>query len=296
MIRPQNPARLVGALATVLLVGAVPPTLPSAPSRDDDPPGPYSIEAIRYGTIRGFRVAGLVMGAPSDERMDIAMAFWLIRGGDRVVLFDTGFHRARWFDAGFDVADFLRPDSALMEAGVDPSEVTDVIVSHAHWDHMGGIDLFPEATIHIQRDEYAYYTGPAWREGGRHGGIDEEDVVALVRRNMAGKVALVDGDDAEVLPGIRAYTGARHTYASQYILVEGDPPFVLASDNCYLFRNLETHTAGATFLPGDRAGNEAALERMARLAGSADRVVPGHDPLQFQRFSTRGRVALIHRP
>ena len=228
--------------------------------------------------------------------MDIAMAFWLIRGNDRVILFDTGFHRSRWFSAGFDVADFLRPDSALMEVGVDPSDVTDVIVSHAHWDHMGGIELFPGATLHIQWEEYDYYTGPSWRESGRHGGIDEEDVVALVRRNMAGKVRLVDGDDQEVLPGIRAYTGARHTYASQYILVEGDQPFVLASDNCYLFRNLETHTAGATFLPEDRAGNEAALDRMARLAGSVERVVPGHDPLQFQRFPTRGRVALIRQP
>ena len=285
MIPLQNPARLAGALAAVLLVGAAPRTAP---------PEPYSIEAIRYGTIRDFRVAGLVMGAPPDERMDIAMAFWLVRGNDRVILFDTGFHRARWFDAGFDVADFLRPDSALMEAGVDPSQVTDVVVSHAHWDHMGGIDLFPEATVHIQREEYDYYTGAAWREGGRHGGIDQEDVVALVRRNMAGKVNLVDGDDVEVLPGIRAYTGARHTFASQYILVEADERFVLASDNCYLFRNLETRTAGATFLPGDRAGNEAALDRMARLAGSTDRVVPGHDPLQFERFPTRGRVALIH--
>ena len=287
MTRLSKPLRLAGALAAVLVLGAAPP---------QGPPEAYSIEAIRYGTVRGFRVSGLVMGAPPEERMDITMAFWLIRGKDRVILFDTGFHRARWFDAGFDVADFLRPDSALVAAGVDPSEVTDVIVSHAHWDHMGGIDLFPQATLHIQQEEYDYYTGPAWREGGRHGGIDEEDVVSLLRRNMAGKVVLVGGDNAEVLPGIRAYTGARHTYASQYILVEGDEPFVLASDNCYLFRNLETHTAGATFLPEDRAGNEAALDRMARLAGSPERVVPGHDPLQFQRFPTRGRVALIRRP
>ena len=274
-------------VAAVFVVGAG-----SSPS----PRASYSIEAIRYGTIRDFRVAGLVMGAPREERMDIAMAFWLVRGNGRVILFDTGFHRARWFDAGFDVADFLRPDSALLEAGVDPADVTDVIVSHAHWDHMGGIDLFPDATIHIQREEYAYYTGPAWRQGGRHGGIDEEDIVSLLRRNLDGKVVPVDGDDAEVLPGIRAYTGARHTYASQYILVEGAEPFVLASDNCYLFRNLETRTAGATFLPEDRAGNEAALDRMVRLAGAPERVVPGHDPLQFQRFPTRGRVALIHRP
>jgi len=255
-------------------------------------PTEYSIDAVRYGTIRQFRLSGLLMGAPSDERIDIAMAVWLIRGEGRTILFDTGFHRAEWFER-FDVADYLRPDSAVMLAGVDPAEVTDVIVSHAHWDHMGGIDLFPNATIHIQRDEYDYYTGPAWREGGRHGGIDPEDIAHLVRRNIAGQVAPIEGDDAEVLPGIRAYTGARHTYASQYILVEGAEPYVLASDNCYLFRNLETHTAGATFLPSDRAGNEAALSRMERVAGDPGRVIPGHDPEQFERFPTAGRVAKI---
>ena len=280
-------ARCAAAVLAVALVAA-----PASGQGTTEAPS-YSIEAIRYGTIRNFRVSGLVMGADPAERMDIAMAFWLVRGGGRVVLVDTGFHRERWFSAGFDVADFLRPDSALMAVGIDPSGVTDVVLTHAHWDHMGGIDLFPQATLHIQRDEYEYYSGPAWREGGRHGGIDEDDMVALVRRNMAGKVRLVEGDDVEVLPGIRAYTGARHTYASQYVLVEGGEPFVLASDNCYLFRNLETRTAGATFLPEDRAGNEAALERMARLAGSPSRVVPGHDPLQFQRFPTVGRVARI---
>jgi glyoxylase-like metal-dependent hydrolase (beta-lactamase superfamily II) len=274
-----------GAAALLLAAGA-------APASSQQPEDGYTIEAIRYGSVPGFPLSGLLMDAPAEERIDIAMVFWLVRGEDRVILFDTGFHRPAWFEL-FDVEDYLRPDSALMTAGVDPGDVTDVVVSHAHWDHMGGIDLFPDAMIHIQREEYEYYTGPAWEEGGRHGGIDEEDIVSLVRRNMAGGVTLLDGDDTLVLPGIRAFTGARHTYASQYLLVEGVEPYVLASDNCYLFRNLESRTAGATFDPSDRPGNEAALERMIRLAGSPDRVVPGHDALQFERFSTVGRTARI---
>jgi glyoxylase-like metal-dependent hydrolase (beta-lactamase superfamily II) len=176
---------------------------------------------------------------------------------------------------------------------VRAADVTDVIVSHAHWDHMGGIDRFPNATIHIQRDEFHYYAGEAWQEGGRRGGIDTLDIIELVRRGIAGKVRFVPGDDAEVLPGIRAYTGARHTYASQYIRIDGAEPVVLASDNCYLYRNLETRSPGATFDPADRPANIAALERMIGLAGSAARVVPGHDPLQFERFPATGRIARV---
>jgi glyoxylase-like metal-dependent hydrolase (beta-lactamase superfamily II) len=255
-------------------------------------PPAYTIEAIRYGTIPGFRTSGLVMGAPANERIDIAMVVWLIRGESRTILFDTGFHRQSWIDQ-FNVTDFVRPDSAVRLAGVDPRVVTVVIVSHAHWDHMGGIDLFPEATIWIQRDEYDYYLGAAWQEGGRHGGIDPLDVAELLRRNTAGQVRFVDGDDVEIVPGIRAYTGSRHTFASQYIRVDGDAPVVLASDNCYLYRNLTERAASATFEPTDQPGNIAQQQRMIRLAGGIERVVPGHDPLQFERFPAKGRVARI---
>ncbi len=252
----------------------------------------YSIQAIRFADSPGDSVADMVMGAPKDEKIDTIYALWLIRGGGRNILFDSGFHRDRWFKL-WTVKDYLRPDEAVRLAGVKPEDVTDVVVSHAHWDHMGGIDLFPKATVWIQREEFRYYTGEAWQPGGDHGGIDPDDVRELVRINTEGRLRLVDGDDQEIIPGIRAYTGARHTYKSQYLRVDGNPPFVLASDNVYLFRNLTAHRASATFSDADHAANVAAQNRMIELAGSPDRIVPGHDALQFQRFPMEGRIARI---
>lgn len=275
----------------VLLLGALLAASPHA-ARPQIAPPVYSIDAIHYATVKDFPLSGLIPGAPTGQKIDIAMVVWLIRGGGHTILLDSGFHLQKWIDQ-FHVTDFLSPDKAVQEAGVDPATVTDVIISHAHWDHMGGIDLFPKATIWIQKAEYEYYTGAAWQPGGRHGGIEPEDIKELVRRNMAGQLRLVDGDDKEILPGIRAYTGARHTYASQYLRIDGQPPFVLASDNCYLYENLKSHRAGATFLPSDAPANIAAQQRMIDLAGSPDRVVPGHDMLQFTKFPTVGRVAHI---
>jgi len=271
-------------LLLVLAVGGVGPSAASPPE--------YSIQAIRYANSQGDSVADLVMGAPRDETVDTVFVVWLIRGGGRNILFDSGFHREKWFKY-FPVTGYLRPDEAVKLTGVKPDEVTDVVISHAHWDHMGGIDLFPKATVWIQKDEFRYYTGDAWQADGDHDGIDPEDARELVRLNTEGRLRLVDGDNTEIFPGIRAYTGARHTYASQYLRVEGSPSFVLASDNCYLYRNLAEHKASATFSKADEPANIKNQERMIDLAGSVDRIVPGHDALQFRRFPTKGRVARI---
>jgi glyoxylase-like metal-dependent hydrolase (beta-lactamase superfamily II) len=269
---------LILAMCTVLLGASATPE--------------YSIQAIRYASSPDVPVSELVVGGPKDEKVEIAMVVWLIRGGGHTILFDSGFHRDT-FVKDFPMKDYLRPDKAVETAGVKAEEVTDVVISHAHWDHMGGIDLFPKANVWIQKEEYRYYTMDAWQPGGNHGGIDPEDAKGLLQANTEGRMHLVDGDNVEIFPGIRAYTGARHTYASQYLRVEGNPTFVLASDNCYFYLNLTSHLASATFSDADHAANIAAQSRMIELAGSPDRVVPGHDALQFQKFPTEGRVAKI---
>jgi len=254
----------------------------------------YSIEAIRYATAED-EVAGLVMGAPKGEKINIAMVVWLVRGGGHNILFDSGYHRDTFLKY-FPATGYIRPDEAVKLAGVQPGEITDIVISHAHWDHLGGIDLFPKAKVWIQKEEYRYYTGDAWQPGGNHGGIDPEDVQALVRVNTDGRLHLVDGDNVEIFPGIRAYTGGHHTYAAQYLRVEGNPTFVLASDNCYLYRNLAEHKASATFSDNFWPANIKNQERMIQLAGgNPDHVIPGHDAAQFEKFTTsaNGRIAKI---
>ena len=174
----------------------------------------YSIQAIRYASAEDD-VADLVMGAPR-EKMDLAMVVWLIRGGGRNILFDSGYHRDTFLKE-FPSTEYIRPDEAVKLAGVQPADITDIVISHGHWDHMGGIDLFPKATVWIQKEEFRYYTGDAWQPGGDHGGIDPEDAQELVKLNTGGRLRLVDGDNVQLFPGIRAYTGGRHTYASQYL-------------------------------------------------------------------------------
>jgi glyoxylase-like metal-dependent hydrolase (beta-lactamase superfamily II) len=180
-------------------------------------------------------------------------------------------------------------DEAVRSAGVKPEEITDVAISHAHWITWAGSICFRRRRCGFRGRSFAI----TWQAGGQHGGIDPEDVKELVRLNTEGRLRLVDGDNVEIFPGIRAYTGARHTYASQYIRVEGSSTFVLASDSCYRYWNLAEHKASATFSEADQPAHVKNQARMIELAGSLDRVVPGHDALRFQRYPTQGRIAHI---
>lgn len=263
--------RSLGATVIVALLSL----LQSTPS--------YEAFAIRFGTIPDFQIAGLVAGADRSRRADIPVMVWLLKGNNgRTVLVDSGFYRQplveRW-----KVRDFQRPSDAVAAAGVRPEDVTDIIITHAHWDHVGGVDLFPKATIWIQREEYAYYTGEAWHARDTHGGIEAEDMLALLRANTDGRLRFVEGDDREPIPGLRCYTGGRHTQASQYVAASvAGGTVVLTSDNVYLYENLEKHVPIAQTL--DAAANLAAQERIQRLASRPELIVPGHDPAVFTRY------------
>jgi hypothetical protein len=124
------------------------------------------------------------------------------------------------------------------------------------WDHADGMDLFPNARIWIQKDELQYYAGEAWQSKDTHDGIDAEDVLTLVKLNTLGRVGMVNGDAQEIVPGVTCYTGGRHTYASQYVGVTTSAGIlVLASDNMYLYENLEKHVPVAATL--DAVSNPA---------------------------------------
>jgi glyoxylase-like metal-dependent hydrolase (beta-lactamase superfamily II) len=242
----------------------------------------YEIYAIRYATLPGFPVAELVAGAEPERKLDIAMMIWLVQGNGRNILVDSGFYHERFFK-DWQVRDFTKPSEALKRVGLKPEDITDVIISHMHWDHADGMDLFPNARIWIQKDELEYYAGEAWQSKDTHGGIDEEDVLTLVKLNTQGRVGMVQGDAQEIIPGVTCYTGGKHTYQSQYVGVQtAAGTVVLASDNMYLYENLERHAPIAATL--DAASNLRAQDRMKQIATRPAFIVPGHDPAVFAKF------------
>ena len=253
-------------------------------------PPAYEVYAVRYATLPRFRVSGLIAGADTSRRIDLAMMVWVIKGAGRTILVDAGFHRAdlvnRWHPS-----DFTPPSDAIAKLGIKPEDVTDVIVSHVHWDHLDGIDLFPRARVWIQREEFEHHLDSSGVVKDR--AIDAADAKILAGIAHEGRVMLVDGDGKEIIPGITVYTGGKHTFASQFATVTtAAGTVVLASDNAYLYENFAKHVPIAQTL--DSASNLRTQTRMLSLASDARLIVPGHDPEVFVRFPTPGNgVALI---
>jgi glyoxylase-like metal-dependent hydrolase (beta-lactamase superfamily II) len=253
----------------------------------------YDIFAVRYATVPRFAVSGLIAGADTSRKLDIAMTVWLLKGSDgRNVLVDAGFHRDT-FIRRWKPTDFSLPSDAVARAGVKADDITDVIISHVHWDHLDGIDLFPKARVWIQREEFEHHLDTAGTVKDR--AIDAGDAKILAQIAREHRLMLIDGDNQEIMPGITVYTGGKHTFASQFAGVKtAFGTVVIASDNMYLYENLARHVPIAQTL--DSASNMRTQVRMTKIANDEKFIIPGHDPEVFTRFPTPGNGIAHIRP
>ncbi|PWK79214.1 glyoxylase-like metal-dependent hydrolase (beta-lactamase superfamily II) [Mucilaginibacter oryzae] len=243
----------------------------------------YSVKFAESGYP--FKVSDWALNG-SNEPVKIDFMVWLIRGSNgKNILVDAGFLGDIEDAKDFQLKTYRRPDSALLKLGVKPGDITDIILSHPHWDHIDGLGLFPNATVWMQKQDYEFFTGAAWQKPGEAGGFAKRDVINAVNLNLAGRLKLVDGDDKEIIKGMRVYTGSRHTYNSQYVLVNtGSNKVILASDNIWVYYSLQhlvPSSAGGTL---DPAGYVKAMERMKTLVGNPKFIIPGHDDRQMEIF------------
>ncbi|MFL5615522.1 MAG: N-acyl homoserine lactonase family protein [Gemmatimonadaceae bacterium] len=253
------------------------------------PPPAYEVYAVRFATEASYPTRYLVVGADSARRTPLAFTVWLIRGGGRTILMDAGFYRDKFVNA-WKPEGFVKPSEALAAVNVKPEDVTDIVISHIHWDHVDGADLFPKARVWLQREEFEHYTNDTGAVLDR--AIDPEDAKMLATLKAKGRVQLIPGDSTEIIPGITVFTGGKHTFASEFATVHArlaggqEGTIVLASDNAYLYENLDRHRPIAQSL--DTVSNLRAQARMARLASSPRLIVPGHDVDVFARFPKPG--------
>lgn len=242
----------------------------------------YEIYALKFGErTNKIPVSDAAVGAISNDSLHVCFMYWLLKGNGKIILVDAGFSDDMEINPKF--ISYNRPDKMLEKINIKPADVTDIILTHPHWDHIGGIDLYPGAHVWMQKNDYDYFVGEAWQADNNKNGFNEKDVLKIVQRNIDKKLTLIKGDDIEIMPGIRVFIGSKHTFESQYVVVgTGPDKVIIASDNAWFYYNLTSLLPIPVTL--DSKAYSENLKRMKTMVKNIDLIIPGHDPLVFSKF------------
>jgi glyoxylase-like metal-dependent hydrolase (beta-lactamase superfamily II) len=255
----------------------------------------YEVFALRYAShiARSSRENFLGEDPLHDTDMPLDFYVWLIRGDARLVLVDTGFSAAMAAKRGRHY--HAHPKALLETLGIRADEVTDVVLTHMHYDHAGNIDAFPRATFHLQEAELHYCTGRCMCHAPLRGPYEPMDIANAIFRLHEGRLRFA-GDNGEIAPGISLHLCGGHTAGLQFVRVmTARGPVVLASDAAHYWQNIRRRHPFPIVL--NVAQMLDGYHQMEALAAGPDHIIPGHDPLvlsTFPAFRSDPNIVALH--
>ncbi|MFI8632362.1 N-acyl homoserine lactonase family protein [Microbacterium sp. NPDC077663] len=247
--------------------------------------GEATVLALRVGSQRTtasrsyYRHASY--GEP-DVEQTLDFYFWLVRTPTHTMLVDTGFsERGTAHRAG--VEWLIDAREAVIAVGVDPDEITHIIVTHLHYDHVGNLHQFPSARLLIQRREIEFWNSWYAAYPPLASTVEPEELAYIRERIAAGTVDVLDGS-VELAPGISVIEVGGHTPGQQVVVVEGSRPIVLASDALHFYEEMDRDLAFNVY--SDIADLYQALATFREMRRNGAVIVAGHDPAVMTMFET----------
>ncbi len=221
-----------------------------------------TLTAVRYG-MSHYSSEYIFIDDTARSPIEFHWLFYLLRTPTRVVLIDCGFSdpgMARRF--GVTLQD---PVELLEKIGVEPEDVTDIVATHAHFDHIGNIDRFPNATLWIHANAWqSFVNGPF--------SIPLADAMKKkARLNLFTK-------EIEPLPFMEVIPVEGHAPGSCYVRLNlEDRTIILTGDEAYLPENWQKLRGVGTYV--DPVKNMKALREFKALAAQPDvSLFTFHDP------------------
>jgi len=247
------------------------------------PSAEYEVTALRYGTRTARRSEVFLhfeLYREPDRELAMDYFVWVARNADRTVLIDCGFNERS--GARRHRTMLCPPVEALRRIGVDATEVGQLIVTHAHYDHIGNLLSFPAARVVVTDREFAFWTSPLSRKPLFMTSAEEADIDVLRQLAEASRVDFVSGQ-ARVAPGIEVVEIGGHTPGQLAVIIgtaRGET--VIASDALHYYEEMtqDRPFAHVTDVPAMYAG----FGWLREQAAAGREIVAGHDPQVMQRY------------
>mgnify|MGYP000748522252 CR=1 FL=1 len=242
----------------------------------------WEIHAVKYAERNArTRADSFIFDDNHDAPHEMDYFMWVLRQGSRTILVDTGYDDDEAKARNRPIR--LDPRAALAPLGLTPEDITEVIVTHLHYDHAGGLALFPNAHLHLQTAEMAFATGPCMCHDTLRAPFTADHVCEAVTRLYRGKLTFHEGD-SQIAEGISVHCVGGHSRGLQAVRVKTKAGWmVLASDAAHYYENLWKRKPFPIVV--DLQNMLDGFQTLETLASRRELIVPGHDPLVRQVFA-----------
>lgn len=242
----------------------------------------YNIYALNFAGRLKSSGAFLMWLKDWDKVVERSYYFWCLKGRQETVVVDSGVAPALAAEKG--IPAYVNPVELLAQIDVRADEVKHLVLTHIHWDHAGGLNLFPQARVHVQKDELNFWLNDPLSGRPPFSFFSHDSVSADLRAlDKAGRLILTQGD-REILPGIECLLAPGHSRALQAVAVDTDEgTAILGSDAAHIFRNYQEDWPSALCV--DLAAWMQTYDKLRAKVASPELLFPGHDPAMTDNYT-----------